>query len=184
MSQVLPQNLRVSCSLKLSLCFREFLLGSVISEWIYLKVRKGDALMTVIWECPWSPNHPRSLMAPLRRSYRPISRNLNFTRPIIAAVTNTIIIITIIRGILVKLVIRISSGHQKIKTISFVKYATFAWFLLCNNILWLKNWFGNLIPHLVNILWLVFCNSPSRGDTEKIYSAFGQWKWSFCTDKV
>ena len=54
MSQVLPQNLRVSCSLKLSLCFREFLLGSVISEWIYLKVRKGDALMTVIWECPWS----------------------------------------------------------------------------------------------------------------------------------
>ena len=30
------------------------------------------------------------------------------------------------RGILVKLVIRISSGHPKIKIISFVKYATFA----------------------------------------------------------
>ena len=30
------------------------------------------------------------------------------------------------RGILVKLVIRVSSGHQKIKIISFVKYATFA----------------------------------------------------------
>ena len=41
---------------------------------------------------------------------------------------------THIWGILVKLVIRISSGHPKIKIISFVKYATFAWFLLCNNV--------------------------------------------------
>ena len=40
------------------------------------------------------------------------------------------------------------------------------------------------IPHLANILWHVFGNSPSRGDTEKIYSAFGQEKYSFCTDKV
>lgn len=75
------------------------------------------------------------------------------------------------RGILVKLVIRISSGHPKIKIISFVKYATFAWFLLCNNVLWLKNWFGNLIPHLANILWPVFGNSLSRGDTRKKYTA-------------
>ena len=74
-------------------------------------------------------------------------------------------------GILVKLVIRISSGHQKIKIISFVKYVTFAWFLLCNNVLWLKNWFGNLITHLANILWPVFGNSPSRGDTQKKYTA-------------
>ena len=79
----------------------------------------------------------------------------------------TIIYHIIYRGILVKLVIRISSGHPKIKIISFVKYATFAWFLLCNNVLWLKNWFGNLIPHLANILWPVFGNSLSRGDTEK-----------------
>ena len=80
------------------------------------------------------------------------------------------------RGILVKLVIRVSSGHQKIKITNFVKYATFAWFLLCNNILWLKNWFGNLIAHLTNILWLVKENSLSRGDADKIYSAFGQEK--------
>ena len=56
------------------------------------------------------------------------------------------------RGILVKLVICVYSGHPKIKITNFMKYAIFNWFLPWHTILLVKNWFGNLIAHLTNIL--------------------------------
>ena len=56
-------------------------------------------------------------------------------------------------GILVKLVICVYSGHPKIKITNFMKYAIFNWFLPWHTILLVKNWFGNLIALLTNILW-------------------------------
>ena len=84
-------------------------------------------------------------------------------------------------GILVKLVTCVYSGHPKIKITNFMKYAIFNWFLPWHTILLVKNWFGNLIALLTNILWDFHVPRRHR---KKLNSTFGQKKYKFCTYKV
>ena len=81
---------------------------------------------------------------------------------------------SISRGILVKLVICVYSGHPKIKITNFMKYAIFNWFLPWHTILLVKNWFGNLIALLTNILWDFHVPRRHR---KKLNSTFGQKKY-------
>ena len=77
------------------------------------------------------------------------------------------------RGILVKLVICVSSGQLKIKIANLMQYATLAYFLPFSNTLSLENMIGNLIVPLTKLLYHIIVNSMSRGDIQNIM----QWVW-------
>ena len=76
-------------------------------------------------------------------------------------------------GILVKLVICVSSGQLKIKIANLMQYATLAYFLPFSNTLSLENMIGNLIAPLTKLLYHIIGNSMSRGDIQNIM----QWVW-------
>ena len=63
------------------------------------------------------------------------------------------------------------SGHPNIKISNFMKKVIFNGFLPWHNILWLKNWFGNLVAHLTHDFVRIQCPEETR---KKIYSTFGQ----------
>ena len=77
------------------------------------------------------------------------------------------------RGILVKLVICVSSGQLKIKIANLMQYAILAYFLPFSNTLSLENMIGNLIAPLTKLLYHIIGNSMSRGDLQNIM----QWVW-------
>ena len=77
------------------------------------------------------------------------------------------------RGILVKLVICVSSGQLKIKIVNLMQYANLAYFLPFSNTLSLENMIGNLIAPLTKLLYHIIGNSMSRGDLQNIM----QWVW-------
>ena len=79
-------------------------------------------------------------------------------------------------GILVKLVIYVSSGHLKFKIANFTQYVTFACFLPWSNTLSLENTMGSLIAPLTKLLYLINGNSMSRGDIKKIMQCVWQGK--------
>ena len=76
-------------------------------------------------------------------------------------------------GILIKLVICVSSGQLKIKIANLMQYATLAYFLPFSNTLSLENMIGNLIAPLTKLLYHIIGNSMSRGDLQNIM----QWVW-------
>ena len=76
-------------------------------------------------------------------------------------------------GILVKLVICVSSGQLKIKIANLMQYAILAYFLPFSNTLSLENMIGNLIAPLTKLLYHIIGNSMSRGDLQNIM----QWVW-------
>ena len=84
-----------------------------------------------------------------------------------------IIMISMRRGILVKLVICVSSGQLKIKIANLMQYATLAYFLPFGNTWSLENMVGNLIAPLTKLLYHIIGNSMSRGDIQNIM----QWGW-------
>ena len=77
------------------------------------------------------------------------------------------------RGILVKLVICVSSGQLKIKIANLMQYATLAYFLPFSNTLSLENMIGNLFVASTKVLYHIIGNSMSRGYIQNIM----QWVW-------
>ena len=84
-------------------------------------------------------------------------------------------------GILVKLVICVSSGHLEFKIANFTQYVTFACFLPWSNTLSLENMMGSLIAPLTKLLYLINENSMSRGDIMKIMQCVWQGKSIYST---
>ena len=102
---------------------------------------------------------------------------MSLVKPLfVARIASLTLMMTSMRGILVKLVICVSSGQLKIKIANLIQYAILAYFLPFSNALSLENMIGNLIAPLTN-----FCTTlleiPCPEEIYKILcSGFGKIK--------
>ena len=86
-------------------------------------------------------------------------------------------------GILVKLVICVSSGQLKMKIANLMQYGILDYFLPFSNTLSLENMIGNLIAPLTKLLYHIILNSMSRGDLQNIVQRVWQDK-SICLTQM